>query len=310
MFSRLIRKNRVKRRLSARRFWLAIGLLTACLLGVTCFGKSTVTVPPPPGLTVIAIASDLEVGQNRLPLAILYADGGPIRDQRDAISITFAKFETPNEIIGNPKPIWRPWPVSGGIYTVSVIFPRDGLYRFNVAYESTEGTLNGSATVMVNMVPATPPIGLSPPASETKTGLDVNQLSEITSDSNADPRLYSITVDAAAASGKPTVVVFSTPAFCQTAVCGPQLDVLKDLSEFYGEAANFIHVEVFDNPLEILSTGDLGVGVIAPVVELWGLPSEPWSFIIGGDGRIFSKFEGFTTRVELEESLNQALGGS
>ncbi len=163
---------------------------------------------------------------------------------------------------------------------------------------------------MVNVVPVTPPIGSSPPASETKTGLDVNQLSEITSDSSPDPRLYSITVDAAAASGKPTVLVFSSPAFCQTAVCGPQLDVLKALSQFYGEAANFIHVEIFDNPLEILGTGDLGIGVIAPVVELWGLPSEPWSFVIGRDGRIFSKFEGFTTRVELEESLKQALGGS
>ncbi len=137
MFPRLISDQVVKLPFSTRRFWPVIVLLIFCLLGVSCFGDAKVAVPPPPGLTVIAIASDLEVGENRLPLAILHADGGSIRDQREAISVTFAKFETPNELIGNPKPIWRPWSGSGGIYTVNVIFTRDGLYLFNVAYEST-----------------------------------------------------------------------------------------------------------------------------------------------------------------------------
>ena len=99
----------------------------------------------------------------------------------------------------------------------------------------------------------------------------------------------------------PPLVVFSTPAYCQTATCGPQLDVIKQVKVEYADTMNFIHVEVYDNPHEI--EGDLTNAVISPTVEEWGLPSEPWTFVIDSNGVIRAKFEAFTTREELDEAL-------
>ena len=97
------------------------------------------------------------------------------------------------------------------------------------------------------------------------------------------------------------MVVFATPAYCQTSTCGPQLDVVKGLKQQYGDRMNFIQIEIYDNPLEI--QGDLSRGRIAPTVTEWNLPSEPWTFVVDDDGIVRAKFEAFTTSRELEEAL-------
>ncbi|GIT42290.1 MAG: hypothetical protein Ct9H300mP11_02260 [Chloroflexota bacterium] len=43
-------------------------------------------------------------------------------------------------------------------------------------------------------------------------------------------------------------------------------------------------------------------GLIAAVSE-WGLPTEPWTFIIDSQGIIRGKFEQFTTADEIEARL-------
>ena len=42
--------------------------------------------------------------------------------------------------------------------------------------------------------------------------------------------LYKISLKESLESQKATVILFATPAFCKTGTCGPQLDVIKDLS--------------------------------------------------------------------------------
>ena len=34
----------------------------------------------------------------------------------------------------------------------------------------------------------------------------------------------------------------------------------------------------------------------------WNLPSEPWTFIVDGEGLVYAKFEGFATGDELEKA--------
>ena len=67
--------------------------------------------------------------------------------------------------------------------------------------------------------------------------------------------------------------------------------------------------ELFDNPDVMRESGDPLLGVGAPAVEPWNLPSEPWTFIIDGDGLIAAKFEAFTTADELGEALVAVLAG-
>ena len=115
-----------------------------------------------------------------------------------------------------------------------------------------------------------------------------------------------MTVADAVAAGMPAVVTFATPAFCSTATCGPQVEVVSSLKDRYAGEASFIHVEVYDNPVEM--RGDFGKGRISPVLEEWGLISEPYTFILDGEGVIKSKFEGFVTEEELEAALKEVLG--
>ena len=82
---------------------------------------------------------------------------------------------------------------------------------------------------------------------------------------------------------------------------------MSELKGTYQGRANFIHVEIYDNPDEI--QGDLERARISDPVEAWGLTSIPhwfnesWTFILDGEGKIQGRFQGFATMEELEDSL-------
>ena len=164
---------------------------------------------------------------------------------------------------------------------------------------------SNTAVSSVRETSRTPAIGAAAPPSVTKTASDAPNLGEITSDPDPDPELYAATIADALRAGRPLIVAFSTPAFCQTLTCGPQLDVVKELKSRYRDSASFIHVEMFDNPNEI--QGDLSRARTVPAAAEWNLPSEPWTFIVDSEGLVAAKFEGFTTRDELEDALAKVL---
>lgn len=95
--------------------------------------------------------------------------------------------------------------------------------------------------------------------------------------------MHEISLDDALAQGRPVVLAFATPAFCETAVCGPSVGVVEKVRKAgdWGDVA-FIHCEIFN---------DAGQTVAQPVTK-WNLPSEPWLFTIGDDGRIAERTDG------------------
>ena len=97
------------------------------------------------------------------------------------------------------------------------------------------------------------------------------------------------------------VVVFASPAFCTTALCGPQVEVLGELQARHGDRASFIHVDLYENPHEI--QGDLARGIRTPILEEWGIETDEWTFIVDERGNVAARFEAFVTRVELEDAL-------
>ena len=95
--------------------------------------------------------------------------------------------------------------------------------------------------------------------------------------------MHDISLDDALAEGRPVVLAFATPAFCQTAVCGPSIGVVEGVRQDkdWGDVA-FVHCEIYT---------DAGQTVAEPVSE-WQLPSEPWLFTIDADGRIADRTDG------------------
>jgi hypothetical protein len=69
--------------------------------------------------------------------------------------------------------------------------------------------------------------------------------------------------------------------------------------DFAGTNVRFMHVEIYtrNNPRN-------GVNRF---VKQWGLPSEPWTFLVGRDGRIKAKFEGVVSVGELRAAIRRTL---
>jgi hypothetical protein len=95
---------------------------------------------------------------------------------------------------------------------------------------------------------------------------------------------------------KPVVLAFATPQLCQTRVCGPVVDVVAEVRS-QNEGVEFIAQEIYvDN--------DIDKG-FRPQVGEWRLPTEPWTFVIGADGRIVERFEGAVSVRELQAAVDK-----
>jgi hypothetical protein len=94
--------------------------------------------------------------------------------------------------------------------------------------------------------------------------------------------MHEVSLDAALASGGPVALLFSTPAFCQTAVCGPTVDVVEQVRRRGYDDVTFIHCEIFS---------DAG-NTIGDPVAAWQLPTEPWLFVIDVQGEIVARADG------------------
>jgi hypothetical protein len=98
----------------------------------------------------------------------------------------------------------------------------------------------------------------------------------------------------------PFVLVFATPRYCTSRTCGPVVDVVDSVRrQFAKTGIRFIHVEIYkdNNP----SKGE------NRWVRQWHLPTEPWIFLVGRDGRIKAKFEGAVSRGELARAVRAHL---
>ncbi len=102
---------------------------------------------------------------------------------------------------------------------------------------------------------------------------------------------------------KPVVLLFATPALCQSRVCGPVVDVAEQVKAEYGDDVAFIHMEIYED-----NQYDPKDPKLRPQVEAFGLPTEPWLFVIDKDGKIATRIEGAFSVSELENEVDKVLG--
>ncbi len=282
---------------------LMLGLLTA-----SCSANAEPAVTPElAGLVVFTAASDVGLGIARVPLNIRKLDGAGFDDAADRIEVTYTPPGS-EDIRLVTDLTWRAWPIQGGAYTATMAFDEVGFWTISVRAIDDDSLLPARSGILVKSGTYAPDIGDPAPLTTTRTTPPDGNLRSITSAPVPDNDLYSISFDDAVASGLPTVITFSTPAYCQSGTCGPQIEVLSQLDDAYRGRANFIHVEIFDNPEEMLATGDPSLGVESSVIREWGFRTEPWTFVVDGLGIVAGRFEAFVTLAELEEYLAPLLG--
>ncbi len=299
------------------RMWWGIALIVASIACSSMPEDATTTEPtalvqPTAVVTTnhlasavrvrVALAStDLAVGPNRLVFGVL-GGGGPVRAPDVKARFVYVDGDA-NEVLFEAEARFVEWPGgSGGVYVIDGLeFDSAGRWGMIIDGVMDDGTaLVGQSGLVVNQESSSPAVGSRAPRSASKTFSDVADLSELTTSPTPDPSLYELSIADAIGGGQATVVTFATPAFCQTSTCGPQVEVLSSLRLRHTEAT-FIHVEVYENPDEI--DGDLSRARISPLMEEWGLLTEPFTFVIDVAGQIAAKYEGFVTEEELESAL-------
>ena len=305
--------------LTPRRTLPALTLLIVTLV-IACGNASTATNGPAPdaaqpaeaAVKPILATTVLRVGDQRVAF-LLTTDKHLIKTPEATVSsIYLGEGEAAGE---RKQATFHLWPYGvRGAYTTQLNFDRPGPWRLDIAVEGPEGPATTQLLLDIAERTSVPEIGSIPPLSANKTVHTVKELAELTTDFSPDPGLYQMTIGEAVITGQPTVIVFATPAFCTSPTCGPQVDTVSELKELYlDDEANFIHVELYDNPEEI--QGDLSKAELNNLVHEWGLSSIPhwfnesWTFVLGSDGRIAQRFEGFATLEELDEVLRAELAG-
>jgi len=98
---------------------------------------------------------------------------------------------------------------------------------------------------------------------------------------------------------RPVILLFATPALCKSRVCGPVTDIAEEVKAEYGDRADFIHMEIYNE-------NDPNKG-LRPQVRAWGLKTEPFLFAIDRRGRIVDRLDGAFSVAELEAAVHKAL---
>lgn len=270
-------------------------------------------------LVVSPAALVFHKGENRYPVGVFHPDRTQVSDVEVALyvarvpktsgkgspqSATGSEAEAQKQALEEPatgpypaaletlatKPAFRARTTSSdpdaatSVYVSKLDFPGDGEWRIAALVKQdgeTTATLLPSAAV--GEYEDVPQVGQKAPPIHTQTPADVNgDLSKITTRIPPDTQNE---VDYADVLGKkPIVLLFATPQFCQSRVCGPVVDVAEQVKQTYGDKVAFIHEEIYKD-------NDPGKGA-RPQVKAFHLPSEPWLFAIDRHGTIAAEVQG------------------
>ncbi len=208
---------------------------------------------------------------------------------------------------GPGHPVAVPAARGRGVYRAQgVRFDRPGIWGVDVTADLGEGDVREAEAVFKVLpkprVPApgeraipsrNPTVGSGAPlpAIDSRAGL---------TGTVPDPDLHDSTIAEAIRSGRPAVVVFSTPVYCRSRFCGPINEMVEGLARDFGDAADFIHVEIWDDFQKQRISATAGEWLLRG-----GDLEEPWVFLIGRNGRILARWDNVATRAEIEPWLER-----
>jgi hypothetical protein len=183
------------------------------------------------------------------------------------------------------------------VYVSRVPFDEPGEWRLAAVVDQPDGMVAAPLTtsVIVNAHQQIPDVGEPAPEMHTPTLAEVG--GDVGSIDTREPPSSMHGDDLADVLGeKPVVLLFATPALCQSRVCGPVVDVAEQVKAEYGDSVAFIHQEIYVN-------NEPGPTNLRPQVEEYGLPTEPWLFVIDESGEVATRIEGAFSVDELENAL-------
>ena len=196
-----------------------------------------------------------------------------------------------------------------GVYVAKVRFPTAGSYVVSAVTQlDNKYVATSPVQVMVRSRPQLPSVGSRAVAVHTPTVESVSGNVESIDTRVPPSTMHDVDLVDALERSRPVVLLFATPALCQSRVCGPVTDVAEQVKAEYGDRVDFIHMEIFKD-------NDANKGV-RPQVASWGLCAgqgesftcvEPYLFTVDRNGRVAAHLQGAYSASELEDAVKKAL---
>lgn len=296
---------------------LVVSLVLAALvagcgsIGTSAASSAVASAGPSSGPTRIPILIDVQdaVGPSRFLFALADAQNNSIGSPDVPARVAFfdlARSATTPTATVDARFIWT---IQGtkGIYAASVDFPAAGDWAAD--FSTTKDGLAETTRVKFQVAEKslTPVIGSKAPDTRTPTLAEVGgDVHRISTDEHPDPAFYRVSVDQALERHDPFVLIFATPAFCTSRQCGPTLDAVKAIAKS-APRMTFINVE----PYQLTYSGGRLQPVLdangqlqsTDVTDAWGLPTEPWIFVVDRDGIVRGSFAVIASPDELKAAI-------
>lgn len=286
------------------------------------FGSSSVSSP---GLNALVASFDVAAETpQRFVVGLVTDDQEVVAHGRARLRFSYLgdRGEEPIPVPG----VWATWqPVPGtaedaenkpsisdvnGVYVVrDVNFDRPGFWQVDVEIEVDGEQLTADAAFEV--LPEHRYLAPGDRAPRTVQNLATGADNPRAVDSRAgdgapfpDLALHGVTIAGAIASGRPTMVVVSTPIYCVSRFCGPITEAVEELAVKFGDRMHFVHLEVWR---------DFDARELNPAAAEWIKPvgaedaTEPWVWVLDGRGTVVERFDNIASEQELSDAVRSVL---
>ncbi len=293
-------------------------LLTACGSGAS---PAASTGDASPVVPVVAV-SEIVVGKNRMTIGLI-RNNSPVNDPNAKVRLRFYNLsDTSAQVQSEADATYYGQGLPAALYVAYPEFDKAGDWAVEVQTQLTGQSQPSTQRQRFVVLEKSNMPNIGDPAIAVKTPTVADTpVEQLSSGKDPNPVMYQISLDDALKSGKPTAVLFATPGYCRTAMCGPNIKVMEELQTQYGDSINFVHVEVYKYPFDASFEAQaklLSDGAVTPDeaktgfsdgMLAWRLFTEPWLYLIDKNGTIVSRYEGGITQEEIGPALKQLVAG-
>jgi hypothetical protein len=184
------------------------------------------------------------------------------------------------------------------IYHAQLPLPRSGIFDVLALTRVGNKLIGSTGELAVALSIPIPGPGQRPPNIATDTLASTHDLVALLTTRTPPENMHSVSFNQVLGK-RPVALLFSTPEFCTSRVCGPVTDIMVSLQREFADRITFIHQEVYvdNNP----SKG------LRPQMHEFHLQTEPWLFVINRKGVITTRLQGAFGVNEARAALQSAL---
>lgn len=274
-----------RRQFLERAGLIGLGATSLALLASACSSDSEESLDTGK-LAVLRVSSDLYTTDKKQRLAFAIFEGSTIASVRQA-SVTLRSPSGQTQRYKDVQIRNKSIPKQG-IFSVNALLNEPGAWQL---YTSAGGKEIDLAFTVAEQSTA-PGLGDDIPTVATPTTHAPLDASLLCTRFEGNCEFHDHSVPELLATSKPFIVLFATPARCQSAYCGPVLELTRSVAKDYD--IDVAHIEIYKDETspEFL---DAVLG--------WKLPSEPWLFAVDGQGVVKARLDGAFDQSEIDESF-------